>query len=430
MRRTYTFFLYFALPFIFLRLLWRARRNPAYAKRWQERLGCIPQTLSQNSIWIHAVSVGETLAAIPLVKALQKKFPQSPILITTMTPTGSDRVRATFGDSVEHCYLPYDLPLTLKCFLNKVKPKLLIIIETELWPNLLRQCRLHQIPIILANARLSEKSANGYQRIAPIARQMLQDINLLAVQTTAEADRFIALGAKPEQINVTGSIRFDLEIPEQLHAQAQTLRDQWGRNRNIWIAASTHEGEEEKILAAFAIVQKTLPQTLLVLVPRHPERFAKVNQLCQQQGYETVLRSSQQACKDNSAIFIGDTMGELLLFYAAADIAFVGGSLIERGGHNPLEPAALGLPVIMGPHVFNFVAICAELKKCGALIEINTAEQLAEIVLQLLQNKSQREKMGAIGQHFVQQNRGALDKHVRLIEGLMSYNFPSQREIN
>lgn len=422
MRYLYTILFYLSLPVILLRLLWRARNNSAYAKGWSQRFGYLPKTIPKDCIWIHAVSVGESLAAVPIIKALQQSHPKIPILVTTMTPTGADRVRAAFDHQVILSYAPYDLPSALNRFLTACQPRLLILMETELWPNLLHGCNLRKIPVFVANARLSIRSAAGYQRISSMTRAMLSAVTLLAVQTQVEAERFIALGLDPARAKVTGSIKFDLEFPADLLERATLLRAQWGSNRPVWIAASTHEGEEEQILNAFARIRKVLPQSLLVLVPRHPSRFMRVAALCKQQGYEQVLRSENKSCSASTAIFIGDSMGELLLFYAASDVAYVGGSLIATGGHNPLEPAAVGLPVIMGPHLFNFLAISDQLQAAHAMIKIQNAEQLAQQILQLLQDKTLRKQMGENGRKFVSENRGALAKQLSLIEDMLRFN--------
>lgn len=423
MRHIYTVLFYLSLPVILLRLLWRARKNPAYAKRWPERFGVIPHIPKKNGIWLHAVSVGESLAAIPLIKALQQKYPDLPIIITNTTPTGAERIQATFKkDEVAQFYLPYDIPMALQLFLNKIQPRLAILMETELWPNLLYLCGQRGIPVMLANARLSARSARGYQRIASLTRGMLQNISLLAVQTQTEADRFIALGLKPDRVQVTGSIKFDLEIPSDLTQRAAELRAQWGQKRFVWIAASTHEGEEEILLNVFEKIRKVLPECLLVLVPRHPDRFPRVAALCKKQGYEIILRSENKPCDNQTQVFIGDSMGELLLFYAASDVAFVGGSLVPTGGHNPLEPAALGLPVLMGPHLFNFAAISEQLQQMKAMIKVNNADALVTPILELLRNETYRKQMGEQGLQFVSQNRGALKKHLELIQQFLLKN--------
>lgn len=416
MRQLYTVCFYLALPFILLRLFWRARTQPHYLKNWRERLGYLSKSVPKKAIWIHAVSMGETIAATPLIKALQQRHPEIPILVTTGTMTGSERAHTALGDKVTHLQFPYDLPATIQRFLAATQPRCLILIETELWPNLQHYCGQHNIPVMLANARLSERSVNGYRRINRLTCEMLANISLLAVQTQVEADRFIQLGIDPSHIHVTGSIKFDLEIPADLITRATQLRQEWGKERLIWIAASTHETEEEIILEAYKKVQQQLPNILLVLVPRHPERFTRVANLCKKQGYSIILRSEKQPCNAATQIFIGDTMGELLLFYGASDIAFVGGSLVATGGHNPLEPAALGLPVIMGPHLFNFAAISQQLQNVDAMLVIHNTEELATQVNEILQNKSRLQQMGENGKKFVAQNRGALQKHVELIE--------------
>lgn len=421
MRRIYTLFFYCSLPFIFLRLLVRSRKNLGYKQNLRERLGYLPTSVEPGGIWLHAVSVGESIAAIPLIKALQKKYPSLPIIITNTTPTGRERILATFHHEkrILNFYLPYDLPGALKRFLRAIQPSIAIIMETELWPNLFYYCHRFNIPLVLANARLSEKSAKGYQRIHFLTRSMMQQITLLAVQTQTEAERFFALGLDPSRTKVTGSIKFDLAIPEDLMQQAKALRQQWGEHRPIWIAASTHEGEEEQILAALIKIKQKVSDVLLVLVPRHPERFSKVKQACINQGLAVVSRSEGIACNSSTEVFLGDSMGELLLFYAASDIAFVGGSLIAKGGHNPLEPAAVKIPVLMGPHVFNFAAISSELEKNGAMKIVNSEDELSAAVSDLFLDPLKRNKMGEEGCKFVANNRGALQKHLELIEKII-----------
>lgn len=416
MRYFYSLLLYLSLPFIFLRLFWRARKNPAYLQRVSERFGFYKQEIIPNGIWIHAVSVGEVVAAVPMIKALQQSHPQISILVTTMTPTGADRVRAAFAGSVTHLYLPYDFPGAVSRFLKKAKPRLCLLMETELWPNLLHACQQYEVPVVLANARLSARSAASYLRVAKSTHAMVQALTLVFAQTQEDADRFVTLGVDPVKIKITGSIKFDLEIPEDLADKAKILRQTWGNDRPVWIAASTHEGEEELVLQAFATVRKILPETLLVSVPRHPERFQKVADLCRKQGYVVVMRSENKSCSAETNVFIGDSMGELLLFYSAADIAYVGGSLVPRGGQNPLEPAAVGVPVLTGPHIFNFALINAQLQASHAAINIDTPQQLAERVIELLRGHLQRQKMSEYGKEFVAKNRGALAKQLALIQ--------------
>ncbi|ERT16728.2 3-deoxy-D-manno-octulosonic acid transferase, partial [Pseudomonas putida SJ3] len=363
-RTLYTLLFHLGLPLVALRLYLRARKAPAYGQRIGERFALNLPLMHQGGIWVHAVSVGESIAAAPMVRALLKAYPELPITLTCMTPTGSERIRAMFADEprVQHCYLPYDLPWAAGRFLDHVQPKLGIIMETELWPNHIHQCAKRGIPVALANARLSERSARGYGRFARLTRPMLAEMSLIAVQTETEAQRFRDLGARPECVKVTGSIKFDLKIDEQLLPRAKALREQWGaEQRPVWIAASTHDGEDALILQAHRQLLQVHGDALLILVPRHPERFAAVHALCSEQ-FTTVRRSSAAPVDAQTRVLLGDTMGELLFLYALADIAFVGGSLVPTGGHNPLEPAALALPVLMGPHVFNFLEISAMLR--------------------------------------------------------------------
>ena len=353
-RHLYTLLLHLALPLIALRLALRARKAPAYARRIKERFSFALPPLKPGGIWVHAVSVGESIAAAPMIRALQARYPELPITVTCMTPTGSERIQALFGDSVQHCYLPYDLPWAAARFLDRVRPRLAVVMETELWPNHIHQCARRGIPVALANARLSERSARGYARFGKLTAPMLAELSLIAVQTQAEAQRFLDLGARPDCVEVTGSIKFDLKIDAELLQRAAELRRQWqAEQRPVWIAASTHAGEDEIVLAAHRQLLETRPNALLILVPRHPERFNSVHELCLSDGLTTRRRATGEAVQAGDQVLLGDTMGELLFLYALADIAFVGGSLVANGGHNLLEPAALGKPVLSGPHLFN-----------------------------------------------------------------------------
>ncbi|NIF19091.1 lipid IV(A) 3-deoxy-D-manno-octulosonic acid transferase [Pantoea sp. Cy-639] len=416
-RTLYTLLFHLGLPLVALRLFLRGRKAPAYRQRIAERFACGLPPMRQGGIWVHAVSVGESIAAAPMVRALLKQYPDLPITLTCMTPTGSERIRAMFGDEprVQHCYLPYDLPWAAGRFLDHVRPQLGIIMETELWPNHIHQCAKRGIPVALANARLSARSARGYARFAGLTRPMLAEMSLIAVQTETEGQRFRDLGARPGCVQVTGSIKFDLKIDDQLLPRARALREQWNAvQRPLWIAASTHEGEDALILAAHRELLKVHSDALLILVPRHPERFNAVYGLCAEQ-FATVRRSGGTAVEAATQVLLGDTMGELLFLYALADIAFVGGSLLPTGGHNPLEPAALALPVIMGPHVFNFLEISAMLREAGALQQVDDAEGLAGAVRRLIELPQDARRMGEAGRAVMQANQGALQ---RLLDGL------------
>jgi len=396
MRYIYNILFYLLIPFILLRLLWRSLKSPGYRKRWNERFGffAIPKNY-QHGIIIHAASVGETIAAVPLIRQIQKTYPDLPITITNMTVTGSHQVKKSFQDSVFHVYVPYDLPDVVQRFFNKTKPKMLIIMETELWPNLLYYARVKQIPILLANARLSKKSARGYAKIKNFTARMLQNITQIAAQSQPDADRFIKLGMPQDRIDITGNIKFDLDLSPSIEEAGKSLRQQLGANRLVWIAASTHEGEEEIILNAFKQIKNKISDALLILVPRHPERFAPVATLCKKQGYKIILRSSNESCNATTDIFLGDTMGELMKFYAAADVAFVGGSFVSIGGHNFLEPAILTLPIISGPHVFNFTDIARLLTEKHALTLVKNAAELAEQIITFFDDPTLRQEFGA-----------------------------------
>lgn len=416
-RTLYTLLFHLGLPLVALRLFLRGRKAPAYRARIAERFACQLPAMRQGGIWVHAVSVGESIAAAPMVRALLKQYPDLPITLTCMTPTGSERIRAMFEGEprVQHCYLPYDLPWTAGRFLDHVRPRLGIIMETELWPNHIHQCARRGIPVALANARLSERSARGYARFAGLTRPMLEEMSLIAVQTETEAERFRTLGARDECVQVTGSIKFDLKVDDQLPPRASALREQWAaRQRPVWIAASTHDGEDALVLEAHRELLKVHSDALLILVPRHPERFAAVHELCAGQ-FTTVRRSNGDTVTAQTQVLLGDTMGELLFLYALADIAFVGGSLVATGGHNPLEPAALALPVLMGPHVFNFLEISAMLREAGALQQVDDAEGLAGAVRRLVELPQDARRMGEAGRAVMQANQGALQ---RLLDGL------------
>lgn len=408
MRYLYSLLLYLLVPFVVLRLIWRSFRAPAYRRRWAERFGFFARLPVEGPVWVHAVSVGEVQAALPLLDWLLQER-QLSVLVTTTTPTGSERVRQQFGDRVFHFYAPYDLPGAVRRFLKRVRPRAVIIMETEIWPNLFHRCRSYGIPLILANARLSTHSARGYRRFRRLTRSTLRNVTELAAQARPDADRFIALGMDAQHVQVTGNIKFDIQLPGNLRDRAKQLRDEWGDQRQVWVAASTHAGEEELVLSAFDMVRTRLPRALLILVPRHPERFDKVAELCQRRGYAVARRSDQTPpFASDVAVFLGDTMGELPLFYASADVAFVGGSLVPTGGHNVLEPAALGIPIVVGPYTHNFLEITRALISYGGGERVNTVTDLATVVVRFLENTKLRDATGSCGRELVERNRGAL----------------------
>ncbi len=419
MRYLYSALFYCLIPFIVVRMLLRSRVAPAYRKRLAERLGFFKADTSRGdkpAIWVHAVSVGETLAAVPLIENLLQRYPQHRLVVTTTTPTGSERVQALFGDRVFHVYAPWDLPGAVKRFLGEIRPELLLIMETELWPNMLHYSHRSGCRIVLANARMSERSAKGYGRFNRLTGAMMAQLDTVACQARADGDRFLSLGLAPARLDITGSIKFDLELDGDLRARAAVLRDAWGvSQRSIIVAASTHPGEDEQILTAFALVRQHVDNCLLVLVPRHPERFDTVFQLCAAQGWQVQRRSGGVPPTPADDIVLGDTMGELLLLLSCASIAVIGGSLINHGGHNVLEASAWGVPVVTGPHMFNFAEISDLLVDAGAMDRLAAPNQLGSCLVGLLADADRRRAMGQAGQRVVADNRGAKKRLLELV---------------
>ncbi len=410
-RQLYSVLLLLAVPFIVIRLILKSIGLAAYRKRIGERFASFTTPANWESadsvIWIHAVSVGEVVASAPLVKALQEQLDAN-IAITTSTPTGSDRVTSLFGDRVFHVYSPYDLGIWINRFIAKVRPKLLIIMETELWPNMLHSCQQQGVKVLLANARLSEKSATGYQRFSGLSKEMLHNIDHIAAQAQADADRFITLGARADTVSITGSLKFYLQHSGNSGNEASIFSSVNESERMVLIAASTRDGEEEKVLQAYKKIKEQEDSVLLVLVPRHPERFDKVASLCSSTGFSVQRRSEAESLDASTDILLGDSMGEMLDYYQLASIAFVGGSLVDTGCQNVIEPAALGIPVVVGPSQFNFATICAQLEAAGALCTVQDSKELARTVVDLLVDSAKRQKMGEAGKALVSQNQNAL----------------------
>ena len=416
MQIIYTLLLYLIQPFVWLKLLWRSRKAPAYRQRWLERYGFCKNKVKPNGILVHAVSVGETIAAIPLIKALQQKYPQLPITVTTMTPTGSERVKTLLKDSVSHVYLPYDLPGAIKRFLKTTKPKIVIIMETELWPNLISQCYKQKIPLIIANARLSERSAARYGKLGKAVKQIFSKISMVAAQNQHDGERFVSLGLPADHLAITGSIKFDINLSNEQRQKINQLKQQWQLNRPVLIAASTHSGEDEIILTAFKKLLLKHANLLLILVPRHPERFKTVEKLISDSGFNYLKRSTNQIPTEQTQIVLGDTMGELLELYAMADIAFVGGSLVKQGGHNPLEPALHHIAIITGEYFFNFQVICEQLIEAqGMIVCTNSADDLYSSIDCLLNDNSSRNQLGENAYLVLKQNQGALSRLLTVI---------------
>jgi 3-deoxy-D-manno-octulosonic-acid transferase len=419
MRYLYSALFYALLPVVVLRMLLRSRRAPAYRRRLAERFGLfgeVPGVGARPVIWVHAVSVGETLAAVPLIETLLQRWPDHRLVVTTTTPTGSERVQALFGERVFHVYAPWDLPGAVKRFLRRTRPRLLLLMETELWPNMLHASSAAGCRIVLANARLSERSARGYARFGALTRQMLQELDTVACQSAADGQRFLQLGLPAGALRVTGSIKFDLALDDDLRQRAAALRREYAADsRPVLVAASTHPGEDEQVLAAFATVRERFGDSLLVLVPRHPERFGEVHDLCLRGGWRVVRRSAGVAPPADTDIVLGDTMGELLLLLSAGSVAVIGGSLVERGGHNVLEAAAWGVPVVTGPHMFNFAEISELLTGAGAMVMVEDPAKLGACLVELLGDPQRRRQMGAAGQEVVAANRGARQRLLQLV---------------
>lgn len=420
MRRLYTTVFYLALPFILLRAAWKAHRAKDNFKRMWERLGFYSSQQETSSLWLHAVSYGEAVAAEPLIKALQQGYPNFRIVVTTMTFTGANRVKTTFKDDEQilHLYLPYDVPSAMVRFFNHIQPLVGIIMETELWPNLLYLAGKHKLPLLIANARLSPRSYKGYQRIVKFMAPFLNNLYQVCAQTEEDADRFKGLGLQDHQVSIFGNLKFDITPPSQ-QIQAGALLKKQLPFELVWVAASTHANEEEQLLDLYTSLKKIFPSSLLILVPRHPQRFDEVASLCRKKGHSYVRRSEQTLPTSDTSVLLGDTMGELYFFYALADVAFVGGSLVPIGGHNLLEPAALKLPIVTGPHLFNFTAISHLLQKTGTLHQGARPEELHAIFTKLFSEKTYREEIGAAGFKIIAENQGATERHLQLISSLV-----------
>ena len=416
----YRLILYAFFPILVCRFALRGLRNKSYFYRIGERFGFSQINPAAGGIWIHAVSVGEVNAAVPLVNEIKKALPESAITVTTMTTTGSDRVRKVFGTSVAHCYLPYDYPGAVKRFVEKVSPGLGLVMETEIWPNLIYCCYRKQIPLIYTNVRLSERSWRGYNRFRHLFVRILKLVNRFAVQSEADAARLVKLGAPEEKISITGSLKFDIDLPQSISEAGESIRRQLGWNRPVLVGASTHEGEENILIQAFREIRAELQDVLLVVVPRHPERFSSVLKLCNKEGLSTSRRldMSKELEPETDALVV-DTMGELPVFISAGDVTFMGGSLVPIGGHNLLEAGALGRPVVFGPHMFNFSEISEMFLQHGAGIQINDVSELATVCLRLLQDAGMRDQYGTQGEKLVQQNKGALEQVMAMISDVV-----------
>ena len=414
-----------------MRMWLRGGSNPGYRQRWAERFAFFKFSGKVNGLLVHSVSVGETLAAEPLVRSLQGAHPEKTITITTTTPTGSDQVKRLYADDLAagrifHVYLPYDLPWLTTRFIHEIQPSICIIMETELWPNIIRSCNKQQVPVILANARLSAKSARGYAKFSKLTQPMLQGLDLVAAQHRDDAERFIGLGLAENRVDVTGSIKFDISVPELARQQGAELKQLWGEDRPVLVLASSHEGEDDLILKTYQQLLVNFPDLLLIVVPRHPERFDEVSALVLDRELNLIRRSEafqegSLQVSPSTQVYVADTMGEMLVMLAATDIAIIGGSFIEHGGHNPLEACALAKAVVMGPSDYNFAAISQQLINQGAMQQAR-ADQLTICLRQLLERPELRAEMGANGQRVVTDNQGAVGRLTELISAQVNHS--------
>lgn len=418
MRVIYNLLLILALPFVWLRLFARARSEPAYAERRAERWGRVPDNVGRDVVWFHTVSAGEAIGAAPTIRALKARMPDKRFLVTTTTPAGSEQVVERLGGIVDHCYAPYDLPWAVARFLRRVEPRALVLMETELWPNIIRHTRRRGAPICLVNARLSERSARGYARVSGLTRSMLRDVDQLFCQYPETARRFEKLGADKARLEVTGSIKFDLDIPTDLDTEVARLRREWATDRPAWIAGSTHPGEEEVVLSAHAELLRRFPDLLLVLVPRHPRRVDDVAALCVRTGLSSVRLSDGSSGEKKANVVIVDVMGQLLYWYGIAQVAFLGGSLVPVGGHNPIEAAVHGTPMLMASYRFNFAEIAQQFEEAGCL-ELVDADNLAGAVADLLAEPELRATQGREAREVVDANRGASDRLLARLEEII-----------
>jgi 3-deoxy-D-manno-octulosonic-acid transferase len=406
-------------PFVLLYFALRGLRDRSYLGRWRERFGLIAAPGQAGGLLIHAASVGEFNAASPLIRALLDTYPDLPLSVTTQTPTGSERVKRELGDSVFHCYIPIDLPGAVARFLNRLQPQLIIVMETEIWPNLYRCSARKNIPLIMVNARLSARSFYRFQYVSGLIRKTLQTVTWVGAQSKHDAERLIQCGTRTSNTEISGNLKFELTVPDKLDQKSAALRSRWNALRPVLVAGSTHEADENVVIPAFVAMLETLPDALLILVPRHPERFARTAQLAIGAGLRTELRSQGESCSEQAQCFVIDSIGELITYYACADVVFVGGSMGEQGGHNALEPAALGKPVLLGPNMDNARQVASQLLQCKAALCVNDKQEFRQKAEKILTDKTMQARMGLAGKTLLEKNRGALDLSLEAIKKLL-----------
>ena len=414
LKAIYTFISYICSPLVFVYLVVRGIKDPAYRERRKERFGFVSNAIAKDSVWFHAVSAGETIAAVPLIESLLNRNANLKVLVTTTTPTGSAEVFRHLGERVDHCYAPYDLPWSVRMFLRRVRPKILFILETELWPNLIGLTRKSGVAVYLINARLSQQSALGYSRVKSLTSTTLNSISGIACQYEATAARFEQLGIPSHKLHLTGNMKFDVGyppmLPESIQNQVQIQRSQ---REYVWIAGSTHPGEEEVVLAAHQVIQQTLGKSLLILAPRHTDRSGEIVELCDcfQLSATTLGFSSEK-----NDVLVVDQMGVLFSLYGFADLAFIGGSLEGTGGHNPIEAACHGMPILMGPSRHNFEEVTNKFVESECLHEVHNHESLSSTVLNLFQDPDECERQSSVSKEVVERNRGALARLESLVD--------------
>lgn len=418
-RQAYTLLLWLIWPFIWIRLLWRARKQPEYLHHIDERFGRysdIDHGAAQPVIWLHTVSVGETRAAATLVRRLREHYPDHRILLTHTTPTGRATSEQLYGDDVMRVYLPYDYPYAVRHFLDHFRPRVGVLMETEIWFNLIHACRRRHIPLLLLNARLSERSARRYARLPGLTRNGLHNLHLIAAQTEDDAMRLAELGNRA--VPVMGNLKFEIVPPAEMLEMGKHLHDLFGSRRRVFLAASTRDGEEELLLDALR--RADIENLLVVIVPRHPQRFDEVAAMIEKRGLRMQRRSTDEPVSPDTQVLLGDSMGEMFAYYAAADVAFIGGSLLPLGGQNLIEACSVGTPVLIGPHTWNFAQAVEHAVACGAAIQVQHADELVLRLNSLLDDPATIEQMGDAGRTFIMMNSGATDSAVRLIDGALS----------
>lgn len=410
-RWIYSALLALAAPFLLVSLYQKKPGKPSFGQRWREHWGITPKVDATNPLWIHSVSVGESIAVTPIIRELKARHPDLPIVVTTTTSTGAEQI-AKLGDLVTHRYMPVDFTWCVRGFLKTINPSQMLIVETELWPNTLHTVAKAGIPITVINARLSERSCRRYQKFQSVFNLLAQNLTQVLCQYQSDAERFIRLGLNPKKVHVTGSVKFDIQVTEEQLKAGQALREQFGLNRPVWIAASTHQGEDEIILEAHLSLLKSHSNALLVLVPRHPERFNNVAELCNQKGFNIVRRTDDKAYGSNTQIYLADTMGEMMTLIGASDVCFMGGSLLgdKVGGHNFIEPAALQKPCLTGPSYFNFTDITQQLINVDAVRVATTASDISHHLAEWLNTPTERLRLGHEAANVVKKNQGALKR--------------------